>query len=114
MVNTAAFKDGEEPEKDMLIHVILASLMRCGHRVGDCAVMCVRDVASTLKGYYRDKTLGHIDTGYSYSDSFTEGKYEDSLEYVASGYTAITAMLRHLTVNGRRMSLWSSAAAREG
>ncbi len=58
--------------------------------------MCVRDVASTLKGYYRDKTLGHIDTGYSCSDSFTQGKYEDSVEYVPSGYTAITAMLRHV------------------
>ena len=86
----------EEEEKDMLIHGILAALVRCGHRVADCAVTCIKDLASTLKGYYLDKRVGNIDTGYSYSDSFTQGKYEDSLEYVPSGYTAITAMLRHL------------------
>ena len=80
----------------MLIHRILAALVRCSHRVAGCAVTCIKDVASTLKGYYLDKRLGNIDTGYSYSDSFTQGRYEDSLEYVPSGYTAITAMLRHL------------------
>jgi predicted RNA methylase len=70
--------------------------MRCDHRLRVCAAACIQDLASTLKGYYCDKTLGNVDTSYSYSDSFTQGKYGDSVEYIPSGYTAITAILRHL------------------
>jgi SAM-dependent methyltransferase len=86
----------KKDSKDMLIYRILAAIMRCGHRIRACAAICIQDLASTLKGYYRDKTLGNIDTSYSYSDSFTQGKHRDSVEYIPSGYTAITAMLRHL------------------
>jgi SAM-dependent methyltransferase len=78
----------------MLIYRILAALIRCGHRIRVCAATCVQDLASTLKGYYRDKTLGHIDTSYSYSDSFTQNSHKDALEYVPTGYTALSAMLR--------------------
>ena len=70
--------------------------MRCGHRIRVCAATCIRDLASTLKSYYRDRAFGNIDTSYSHSDGFTQNRYGDSLEYVPSGYTAITAMLRHI------------------
>ena len=80
----------------MLMYRILAALMRCGHRIRFCAVACTQDLASTLKGYYRDRALGNIDTSYSHSDGFTQNRYGDSNEYVPSGYTAITAMLRHI------------------
>jgi len=80
----------------MLTYRILAALVRCGHRINVCAAACIRDLASTLKGYYRDRAFGNIDTSYSHSDGFTQNRYGDSIEYLPSGYTAITAMLRHI------------------
>jgi SAM-dependent methyltransferase len=58
--------------------------------------MCIRDLASTIRGYCRDRALGHIDTSYSSLHRTAQGCYGDSLDYVPSGYTALTAMLRHL------------------
>jgi tRNA G46 methylase TrmB len=80
----------------MLTHRILGALVRCSEHISVCATRCFQELASTLKGYYLDKKLGDIDTSYSFSDSFTQGNFGDSLEYVPSGYSTIETMLRHL------------------
>jgi hypothetical protein len=59
--------------KDMVLCTIVAALARCGRRLRACAVECIQDLASTLKGYWRDKMLGNVDTSYSDSDRVTRG-----------------------------------------
>jgi len=81
------------------MHRFMSSLMRCGNRIKNCVTLCIRDILSTVKGYYCDKRLGGIDTSYSFNDSFTQGLHEDSLVYSPTGYGTIQKVIDYLKLN---------------
>src|SRR5215470_9518419 len=78
-----------------LIQSLVPAFSRCGSRARVYALLRIRDIASTVRGRLRDKALGNIDTSLPFPESPPKGLYGDSTEYVPSGYTALTAILRH-------------------
>jgi hypothetical protein len=91
-----------------LLPALVHAVGRCCVRISTCFTECFRDLASTTKAYLRDKTLGGgLDTSYLVSHPSTEGLYADSIEYVPSGYKALSAMLgavRHYLLHVQ--SIW--------